>query len=355
MKYFSFMLALSWCLGGCSKHGGEPLPTNPVLEIKAADLSYLPLVRASGITIKNAAGNPEDMLTTLKASGANCVRLRLWHSPADATSSFAAVKALAAEIKSRGLKLWLTVHYSDTWADPGTQQLPAAWVGISFTALKDSVAAYSQKIALEIKPDYVQIGNEINDGFLWPQGKMSSNLAQCKALLGAAAQAFRTHAASSKIILHCAGYTDAPYFFNTLSSVDYDVMAISYYPLWHGKDLLSLKTALTNLVLQNNKPLIIAETAYPFTLGYNDYTNNIVGLSSQLISNYAASPQGQKDFLQQIKNIVTQTNRGLGFCYWGAEWIALYGPTATNGSTWENQALWDFNNQALPAMEVFKD
>jgi len=326
-------------------------------------MSLLPEIRALGLVIKNAAGNPEDMLQTLKANGANCVRLRLWHQPANATSSFNGVKTLAQEIKSLGLKVWITVHYSDTWADPGHQQKPAAWASSSFAQLKDSVTAYTKKIAQEINPDYIQIGNEINDGFLWPEGKMSSNPAQLKELLTAASQAVRSFAPTCKIMLHCAGYSDANYFFNGLSSIDYDIMAVSFYPLWHGKDLSSLKTALHNLtgsfnkpiVIAFNKPIVIAETAYPFSFGFNDFTNNIIGDNSQIISTYPATQQGQKDYLLQIKSIVNQNNRGLGFCYWGAEWISIYGPTATNGSSWENQALWDFNNKAVSAMEVFKN
>ena len=99
--------------------------------------------------------------------------------------------------------------------------------------------------------------------------------------------------------------------------------------------------------------MIIAETAYPFTLGYNDYTNNILGLANQLVPTYPATNQGQMEFLLAIKNLVKQNSRGLGFCYWGAEWVAFRGPTATNGSSWENQALWDFNNNALPVMDAF--
>jgi arabinogalactan endo-1,4-beta-galactosidase len=102
-----------------------------------------------------------------------------------------------------------------------------------------------------------------------------------------------------------------------------------------------------------NKKVLIAETAYPFTLGWNDYTNNIVGLDSQIISTYPATQSGQKDYLLAIKNLVKQSSNGIGFCYWGSEWVAFRGPTATNGSSWENQALWDFTNNSLPVMDAF--
>jgi arabinogalactan endo-1,4-beta-galactosidase len=252
------------------------------------------------------------------------------------------------------MKVWLSVHFSDTWADPGNQAKPAAWNGISFSRLKDSVSVYTKKIVTEINPDYIQIGNEINSGFLFPEGSLN-NLNQLKELLTAGTQAVRANAPNCKIMLHCAGYDVADYFFSTLSSIDYDIMAVSYYPIWHGKDLNQLKTVLTNLSSSKNKPVVIAEVAYPFTFDYNDFTNNIIGDNSQIISTYPATREGQKNFLLQVKNIINAIPRGVGFCYWGAEWISMYGPTATNGSSWENQALWGFDNKALPVIGVFRD
>lgn len=354
---FSFVWIIAACsLSYCSKSGGDGPnpPATDILEIKAADLSFLPEVRASGLTIKNAAGQTEDMLQTLKNNGATCIRLRLWKDPATSTSSFNMVKALAQEIKNKGMKVWLSVHYSDTWADPGNQAKPAAWNGISFSQLKDSVAVYTKKIVTEIEPDYIQIGNEINSGFLFPEGSLN-NLSQLKTLLTAGTQAVRTNAPHCKIMLHCAGYDVADYFFSTFSSIDYDIMAISYYPIWHGKDLNQLKTVLSNLSSSKNKPVVIAEVAYPFTFGFNDFTNNIIGDNSQILPAYPATSEGQKNFLLQVKTIVNSIPRGIGFCYWGAEWISMYGPAATNGSSWENQALWGFDNKALPALAVFSD
>lgn len=338
----------------CSKPGENTPAPEDTLEIKAADLSFLPEVRASGLVIKNEAGQAEDMLQTLKNNGATCIRLRLWKDPATSTSSFNTVKALSQEIKSKGMKVWLSVHYSDTWADPGHQQKPAAWNGLSFSQLKDSVFDYTKKIATEIAPDYIQIGNEINGGFLFPEGNMS-NLTQLKELLSAGTQAVRAFAPNCKIMLHCAGYDVADYFFTTLQTVDYDIMAVSYYPVWHGKSIAGLKTSLTDLSNSKNKPVIIAETAYPFTFGYNDFTNNIIGDNSQLIPAYPASKEGQLNYLLQIKNTMKAIPKAAGFCYWGAEWIALYGPASASGSSWENQALWDFDNKALPAISVFRD
>jgi len=97
----------------------------------------------------------------------------------------------------------------------------------------------------------------------------------------------------------------------------------------------------------------LAETSYPFTLSLNDWTNNVVGQSNQLVAGYDATASGQKNYILAIKSLVKSVPNGSGFCYWGGEWISFKGNQATNGSTWENQALWDFNNNALEAIQAF--
>jgi arabinogalactan endo-1,4-beta-galactosidase len=99
--------------------------------------------------------------------------------------------------------------------------------------------------------------------------------------------------------------------------------------------------------------VVIAETAYPFTLQWNDYTNNVVGTSDNLTDAYPPTPEGQKSYLLAIRAAIRSAN-GLGFCYWGGEWVAYKGANAKDGSSWENQALFDFQNRALPVLEAFK-
>ena len=82
--------------------------------IRAADVSFLPQIEAAGVKLYNLSGEAEDMLTTLKNAGCNTIRLRLWYAPSDGHSGFAEVKSLAQRSKALGLKVWLTVHYSDT-------------------------------------------------------------------------------------------------------------------------------------------------------------------------------------------------------------------------------------------------
>lgn len=350
------MIAWIWiviCIGGCSKVEESRPESTPVSFYRAADMSFLPAIEKTGL--KYLSNNiAEDPLTTLKKAGCNTIRLRLWHSPSGTGSGFDEVKAFTARIRHAGLKVWLTVHYSDTWADPGKQTKPAAWKNMDFASLKTVVGEYTARIVSEISPDIIQIGNETNDGMLWPEGRLTENEARYLELLKEACRAVRSRNPDIKILLHYAGINGAQWYYNKVAGTDYDYIGISYYPLWHGKNPEDLKNELAALGQATQKKIIIAETAYPFTLGWNDWTNNIVGLPEQLAPGFEASKEGQKNFILAIRKIMENSPHGKGFCYWGSEWVAFRGKEATNGSSWENQALWDFNNNALPALEAFK-
>lgn len=320
---------------------------------RSADMSFLPEAEREGAVYLDRNGDPEDALVTLKNAGANAIRIRLWKDPEGMTSSFEEVKAFAERVKQEDMQVWLTVHYSDTWADPGEQQTPAAWQGLSFEELKSAFKAYTLEIMTEIQPDIFQIGNEINSGFMHPQGNINSNSGQFKDLLSSASQTIRELNSETKLMLHFAGLDGSEWFFNQVSGIDYDLIGISYYPIFHGTNLQNLENTIESLGSTHTKPVVLAEIAYPFTLGYNDFTNNIVGLEEHMVDGYPATPNSQKNYLVKLKSILKQSEYGKGFAYWGTEWIAYRGDEATDGSSWENQALWDFDNKALPAMEVF--
>ncbi len=338
----------------CSKmKETKPMEAQASLEIKGADLSNLPEVRQSGLSCYNHQNQIEDMLSTLKKAGANTIRLRIWNNPARPSSSFNTVKNLSNEIKSMGMKVLLTVHYSDTWADPSQQSKPKNWEGKNLDQLADSVFNYTRKIVQEIDPHYIQIGNEINNGLLWPEGNRS-NQNQMKRLLKSGISAVRQTNSKTKIIIHFAGFEYADSFYSSLSDLDYNIIGLSYYPMWHGKNLENLKQNLISLSNQYNKPVFIAETSYPFTLSWNDWTHNIIGSNSQILMEYPATPQGQKDYLDKIISLIKDVPKGIGFCYWGAELISLNGPQSAQGSSYENQAFWDFENKSLPILDCFK-
>lgn len=355
------LLALAVTQFACSSSDSPETPVvvdPPVVVaddfIRGADISFLPEIEKAG-AVFTSNGKTEDMLTTLKNSGCNTIRIRLWKNPTNGHSGLSEVKTLAARVKNAGLKVWLTVHYSDTWADPGVQTTPAEWKDLSFADLKTAVATYTSTIITEINPDIIQIGNEINSGLLWPQGHLINQEAQCIDLLKTASAVIRSKAPKTKIMIHYAGVkaSDTDWFFGKVKAVDYDYIGLSYYPIWHGKDLTVIKSTIDALGTKFSKKVLIAETAYPFTLSWNDKTNNIMGGKDQLVSGYEATPEGQKNYMLAIKDLVRTSKSGIGFAYWGGEWIAFKGKEASNGSTFENQAFYDFSNKSLPVLQVF--
>ncbi len=323
--------------------------------VSAVDISQYPEISSSNTFFKDLNGNQKDFLEILKESGINTIRLRMWVNPTSQHSGFNEVKQFSQILKINGFKTWLTLHYSDTWADPANQETPVLWQGLNFTSLKDSVYSYTQKVVKEINPDFIQIGNEINTGFLHPVGNIA-NQDNFLSLIKAGCLAVRQNSKNCKIILHYAGIQNSNWFFNQFTSVDYDIIGLSYYPIWHGKSLTELKIKIQELSKTYNKSILIAETAYPFTLNWNDLTNNIVGQDSQLIlPDYPATKEGQKKFIHDIKSVIRANENGIGFCYWGAELIAWKGNQSTTASSWENQALFDFNNNALPVLSEFRN
>lgn len=340
----------------CSKDTTtEPAAGEESKYISAVDISSYPKIRMANTVFYDSEGVTADFISLIKSKGVNTVRLKLWVDPTDGHSGFNEVRQFSQELKARGLKIWLTVHYSDTWADPGRQQLPQRWQNITRAALKDSVYDYTKKVATQIAPHYIQIGNEVNSGFLHPHGNIN-NVNNFKELLKEGIAAVRENAAATKIMIHFAGIENASWFFGNLTDVDYDIIGLSYYPIWHGKSLSALKSLMDDLSSIHNKEIVIAETAYPFTLGWNDWTNNIVGLENQLIlPDFPATAVGQRDYIRSIAALTQEVahGKGIGFCYWGAELVAWQGNQSTNGSPWENQSIFDFQNRALPVLNEF--
>jgi arabinogalactan endo-1,4-beta-galactosidase len=372
MKNVGFVLIIAAFIGSCGKKntGGISQPVIPPamasVQYRGADLSFLPEIEQAGTSFYGADGMAVDALAFVKAKGTNIIRLRLWHNSSTGHSNYKEIETFAQRIKSAGLNWWLDFHYSDTWADPGNQTIPAAWRAASQTVLLDSVYNYTYNVLSNLKaknilPAIVQIGNENNSGMLWDKGKVGGsfdvNWPNYAALVKKGIDAVKAVDASIKVMLHVAGTSGAQWFYNNIKNqgISYDIIGLSYYPFWHNRNLTELQTDLDALANNFNKDIFIAETAYPFTTGWNDYTNNVVGASASLLNGYEATPAGQVKFLTDLRTVINKipNNHGLGFCYWAPDWMAYRGSTATNGSSWENLALFDFNNKALEGWNAF--
>jgi arabinogalactan endo-1,4-beta-galactosidase len=341
-------------------------PGRAQLSLLGADLSSLKKSIDKGGVYADEQGTPGDALKILAAHGLNAVRLRVWVDPPDGYHDKAELLDMARRVKAQSLHLLVDFHYSDTWADPGKQPKPAAWQALPFAQLKQALYDHTFDVCQGLKaqgtpPDMVQIGNEINDGLLWPDGR-ATNWDNLAALLTAGYQAVKACSPDTRVMLHLAeggnnsfarGWFDAA----AARHVPYDLIGVSYYPYWHGT-LADLQNNLNDLAARYDKDVVVAETAYPFTSQDKDGTGNII--STNPVPGYDFSPAGQQRLLADVMSIVraVPNGRGLGIYYWEPAWTAVTGngwdpADSASGNGWENQALFDFNNRALPAMRAF--
>ncbi|MDA0986240.1 MAG: glycosyl hydrolase 53 family protein [Bacteroidetes bacterium] len=336
--------------------------------IKGVDVSTLLQIEANGGVYKEK-GIVKDPIQIFKSHGINYARLKIWHSPTGGYNNLQNVLQAAKRIKNNGLKLLLDFHYSDTWADPGKQTKPALWNGLTFPLLKDSIKNYTKNVIKTLKdnsvlPDMVQIGNEIICGMLWNDGRICGQYNSNEQwnnfcdLIKSANDGIKDAIQQNDsllIMIHIDRGGDnnsSRWFFDGLISkgVNFDIIGLSYYPWWHGA-FLDLENNLSDLSIRYNKKILITETAYPFTLNWNDNTNNIVGTSNQLLAGYPATVEGQKNFLTKLMNTIKNVpnKNGIGLVYWEPDWIS----TPTLGSPWENLALFGFNGELLESISVF--
>ncbi|QEV05039.1 glycoside hydrolase family 53 protein [Streptomyces prasinus] len=343
-------------------------PGTAGLAVKGADVSSLPKSEARGGVYRTASGTTGDGLAVLRSAGMNYARLKVWVNPADGYNDKARVLAMAKRVKARGMKLLVDFHYSDTWADPGKQTKPAAWAGHSYGQLKTDVYRHTYDVLDALKAqgttaDMVQVGNEINGGMLWNEGS-TDNWAQLAGLLNSGYDAVKAVAPSTAVALHLAEGGDLDgtrWWFNNAVSrgVRFDAIGLSYYGYWHGT-LHDFQTTLDDAAARYGKPVFLAETAYPFRLDSEDAHENIIDLAGELVPGYPATTAGQTRWMNDVASIVEAVpdGRGLGVFYWEATWTARTGngwdpadPASGNG--WENQALFGYDDRALPAMSWF--
>jgi len=345
----------------------ELVPGRAVLSILGADISSLPKSEALGGVYRYSDGTQADAVQILHDSGMNYARLRVWVDSADGYHGKEELLAMALRLDSLGINLLVDFHYSDAWADPGKQYKPAAWEDYDFEQLKQAVYDHtydicSSLVAQGTPPAMVQVGNEINAGMLWPDGDYNhfDNLAE---LLKAGAQAVKDCNSSTLVMLHIAEGGDndlARWWFDNITrrEVPFDVIGISYYPFWHG-NLAQLQFNLSDISARYGKDVIVVETAYAFTPLEEDSLANILG-RTKMIDGYPMTPAGQRAMLRDIMSVVRAVpdGRGLGVFWWDATWTMVPGngwdpadPRSENA--WENQALFDFDDRALPALDEF--
>lgn len=363
--------------------------------IKGMDLSTLMEVERCGGRFYDR-GVCRDAMDILKGYGMNMVRLRLWNDPfTEDGKSYGAggndietTLSLAKRAQKMGIGWMLDFHYSDFWADPGKQRVPKAWRGMNETQLAEAVYEYTSEILRrcrreDILPQIVAVGNEISNGLLWPYGKTPryDNIA---GFVSAGVRAVREADKNIKVMLHLDNggnnelyrtWFDA-YFAN--GGEDFDYIGLSYYPFWHGT-MDMLRYNMADIAQRYRKDLIVAEVSMGYTIeDYKEYeqladdARKGMAARGELAEkiDYPMTPEGQADFMKDLLEAVREVpeGRGKGFCYWEPAWIPVPGSgwatkeaceyveeAGPGGNEWANQALFDYEGNALPALEVIRD
>ena len=309
----------------------DPPPNPPVTTdfAKGADVSWITQMESAGRKFYNSSGTEKEGMQLLKDLGMNTIRLRVWVNPSNGWNGQADVVTKALRAKNLGMKIMIDFHYSDSWADPGQQTKPAAWVGQDLNTLKQSLANHTTAVLNALKsagvtPTWVQVGNETNDGMLWPDGKASVNMNNFAQLVNAGYNAVKAVDPSIKVIVHVSNGWDNSLFrwiFNGLKSngAQWDIIGMSLYPTpgnW---------STLNNQCLYNMNDMVA---------GYGkDVMVVEVGMSWD-------QPTECKSFLSDLINKVKSVNgnHGLGVLYWE--------PQAYNN--WQGYTLGAFDNSGKP-------
>ena len=353
------MILMVLCIAASAQHK----------KLLGGDVSLLPSYERKGTVYKDFDGNQVKLLPFLRQQGWNTIRVRLFVDPDNAPGNHKDegvcqnldyVIGLCHQIKEAGMQIMLDFHYSDTWADPGKQFTPKRWEDCGREALTDSVYAYTRASLLAMKragvtPELIQVGNEITNGMLWPTGKLDPSATEgwdtlC-GFLKAGSKACREVCPESQIIIHTekAGDWDITRNYYTQlrhQQVDYDIIGLSYYPMWHGT-IPNLGKTIDNISkLFPEKPVMIVEAA-----AYYSHERDPWAKEDTYAEFYPISVEGQTQFTHELVEELNRHQNVTGLFWWFPEENA-YGNSVTKG--WLNRGLFDNRTgQALPALKEF--
>lgn len=339
-------LLFSLLLPSCSSPQNTTATTPtavPVAFAKGADVGWLPQMEASGYVFKDADGSPKDCLQLLKDRGINTIRLRVWVNPSNDRTNGHCSKdetvAMAVRAQNMGMRIMIDFHYSDSWADPAKQTKPAAWASHTFAQLKEDVYNHTYDVLTALKtagvtPEWVQVGNEIPGGILWPDGS-TNNFSQLAQLLNKGYDATKAVNAKIKVIVHVDKGNDSArfrWFFDNArtNNVKYDVIGLSYYPYWINSDytatISDLGNNLKDMASRYGKEVMVVEVGGDYTLVQN--TRDMLAA-----------------VITAVKNV--PDNKGLGVVYWEPE----------GEKTWSGYQLncWQTDGKPSPALDAFKN
>lgn len=375
--------------------------------IKGMDLSTLLELEKCGAKYYDN-GKEKDILDIMKQYDVDTIRLRLWNDPkSESGEAYGAGNndldttiAIGQRVTDAGFGVLLNFHYSDFWADPGKQIKPKAWADYGVEELEKAVYDYTLEslttiLDAGVNVTMIQVGNELSNGLLWPEGQMpqvdeqgheisgTGSYENVAGLVSAGIRACRKVNPDIPLMIHLDNGGNNELYRRWFDHYmrygeDFDLIGLSYYPFWHGS-LQQLTDNMNDIALRYGKDLIVAEVSMGYTMeDYKEYEK----LSDEERKGYATKPdlvakldypmtvEGQmkftEDFLRRIDEV--PEHHGLGFFWWEPAWIPAAGsgwatPASLSymgdpgpcGNEWANQALFDYEGNALPTLQVIRD
>lgn len=308
-----------------------------------ADVGWLPQMEATGYQFYDSDGSKKDCLQLLKDRGINTIRLRVWVNPSDNRASGHCSKeetvAMAVRAQKMGMRIMIDFHYSDSWADPGKQNKPLAWKNHSFPELLNDLYWHTEDVLKALKqagvtPEWVQLGNEIPGGMLWPDGS-TDNFDQLAQLLNKGYEATKAADKNIKVIVHLDEGNNSEkfkWFFDNAkaNNVKYDVIGLSYYPFWiksdYKENIRDLEKNLKDMVARYDKEVMVVEVGGDYTLEQNTY--------DMLVA-----------VIKAVKDV--PDNKGLGVIYWEPQ----------GAKSWSGYQLsaWRDDGKPSMALDAFKE
>ncbi len=363
------------------------------------DASSLIELESLGASFYDFDGQKKELFTLLKEHGFNATRIRLWLNPyteegepyLGGTVDLNKALLLAKRAQELGLSIMLDIHYSDFWVDPGKQTLPKAWQNVqSLDELLIKVKEYTQATLLEFKKhylnlEYIQIGNEVTNGMLWPFGKLTKNngdlldnFAALAAILNQGILASKEIYPTIKTIVHLENSGNTPLYDEFLSRLEkyhvpYDILGFSYYPYWHST-LANLEKTIALIKNKYHKEAMLVEYSFASS-SHKIYDQELKELPLIIVEGkhketnvvpYSYDLTGQQQFISDLYHLLRKYDVR-GFYYWEPAWINVAGTSWSSleamdyiheykdfGNEWANQGLFSEGGLALDSLKIFQ-
>jgi arabinogalactan endo-1,4-beta-galactosidase len=361
------------------------------------DASSVLTEEKSGVKYYGFDGKEQDIFKTYADSGINYIRLRVWNDPYDengngyggGNNDLPTAVELGKRATANGMKVMIDFHYSDFWADPKRQHAPKAWEGMSVEEKADALYEFtkdslSQLLDSGVDVGMVQVGNEINYG-MSGERQFEKVLELLKAGSMAVREVSESYGKEIAVVVHYTRIEDKADVLTLVDrlvrgELDFDMIGMSYYPFWDGS-FENMSRVLELISEKYGKKAFIAETSYCYTTSDGDGSANSFTVND-LVKGYPASAMGQATMIRDICKNVSEVG-GIGVFYWEGAWIPVGPADADNsaiwekygsgwassyasdydpedaglyygGSSWDNQALFDFEGHPLDSLNIFK-